>query len=100
MAELVITHPLGTLPPAPPASLALTFPSRISCFRLLISFFSSKLAASSFWGWGGGRGHYEGPHLEGSTLDPKDQLPNTHNLTFPPHHVDLCENLQHLGLLH
>lgn len=39
-------------------------------------------------------------HLEGSTLGPKDQLLDTHNLTFSPDHVDLCENLQHRSLFH
>lgn len=40
--------------PSQPAlpTLASTFPSRIICFRLLISFFSSKCEASSFWGEG------------------------------------------------
>lgn len=28
------------------------------------------------------------------------QPPDTHDLTLPPHDVDLCEDLQHLGLLH
>lgn len=74
---------------------ALTFPSRIICFRLLISFFSSKLAASSFC-----RGVGEGEAALGVTIlqeapwAPRTSpFPDTHNLTLPPHHVDLCEDL-------
>ena len=62
------------------AQPALTFPSRIICFRLLISFFSSKLAASSFWAGGervgGGRDHHGGCHLQGSTLGPRGRAPS------------------------
>lgn len=76
-----------------------TFPSKINCFLLLISFFSSKSVDSSLCRTGDVVQHSHATHSSVSPLNQRT-LKQTYDFTLPSGHVDLGEDLQDFFLLH